>query len=201
MPKKIIHIIVSPLVVVGVLCCSMPARAEDDVLTAVEEAVRQYKSGDYMGAVSNLDYASQLIRQKRSEKMRELLPEALPGWQAEPADNRAVGVAVLGGVVTVSRDYHKAASVISVEIISDSPMMQSVIMMLNNPIFAGAGGGELETIKGQRAIVKFDAANGTGEAHVVVADKFMVIVKGRRVKRSDLVDYCAAIDFQALAGK
>ena len=37
----------------------------DEVLTTVDEAVSQYTKGDYDGAASNLDYAAQLIRQKK----------------------------------------------------------------------------------------------------------------------------------------
>ncbi|MCI5211224.1 MAG: hypothetical protein D3910_21120, partial [Candidatus Electrothrix sp. ATG2] len=74
----------------------------DDVLTTVNEAVRQYKLGEFAGAISNLDYATQLIRQKRSERMKGLLPEPLSGWQAKPAEAQALGTAVFGGGITVS---------------------------------------------------------------------------------------------------
>ena len=120
--------------------------AEDTVLTTIKEATRQYQAGDYSGAASNLDYASQLIRQKKSEKMKALLPEPLAGWEAKEASAQALGAAVLGGGVTVSRDYSKGPAFVSVEIVSDSPVLQSVLMMINNPVFAGAGGGNVESI-------------------------------------------------------
>ncbi|MCW5200089.1 hypothetical protein VU05_05280, partial [Desulfobulbus sp. F1] len=42
----------------------------DDIITTIEEAVRQYRANDFAGAISNLDYATQLIRQKKSERMK-----------------------------------------------------------------------------------------------------------------------------------
>lgn len=188
------------LLITGIFCFSPPVKA-DDVLNIINQAVKQYKSGDYAGAASNLDYASQLVRQKKSEKMKELLPTPLAGWQAEPAKAQAVGTAVFGGGITVSRAYKKENALVTVEIVSDSPILQSLMMMLNNPMFAGAGGGTLVTIKGQRAILKYNAASRTGDVNIVVAGRFMVTVKGRRVDKSDLLAYAGAVDYAALAGK
>ncbi len=116
--------------------------ADDNVLSTIREATRQYEAGDYTGAASNLDYAAQLVRQQKSERMKALLPEPLSGWEGKEANAQALGAAILGGGVTVSRDYKRGTSSLSVEIVSDSPVLQSVLMMVNNPVFAGAGGGK-----------------------------------------------------------
>ena len=183
----------------AVLFLAMPLHAgEDTVLSTIKEATRQYQAGDYSGSASNLDYASQLIRQKKSEKMKDLLPEPLPGWDGKEASAQALGAAELGGGVTVSRDYTRGASTISVEIVSDSPVLQSVLMMLNNPVFAGAGGGRLETVKGNRSVLKFDSGKKSGELYIVVASRFVVTVKGRQVAREDLLAYGEAMDYRVL---
>ncbi|WPD24792.1 MAG: hypothetical protein SD837_09545 [Candidatus Electrothrix scaldis] len=172
----------------------------DDILTTVNEAVKQYKLGDFSGAISNLDYATQLIRQKRSERMKALLPEPLSGWQAKPATAQALGTAVFGGGVTVSRDYftEKGAS-LSIEMVSDSPVLQSIMTMLNNPMFAGAAGGMIKTIKRQRAIIKYDKDDRKGEVDIVVASRFMVTVKGQGVERDTLLKFAESVDFSALS--
>ena len=183
----------------AVLFLAMPLHAgEDTVLSTIKEATRQYQAGDYSGSASNLDYASQLIRQKKSEKMKDLLPEPLPGWDGKEASAQALGAAVLGGGVTVSRDYTRGSSFVSVEIVSDSPVLQSVLMMLNNPVFAGAGGGRLETVKGNRSVLKFDSGKKSGELYIVVASRFVVTVKGRQVAREDLLAYGEAMDYRVL---
>lgn len=186
----------------AVCCFLMPAGAAegtDDVLTTIDEAVKQYRVGDYAGAASNLDYASQLVRQKKSERMKELLPGPLTGWQAKPASAQTLGTAVFGGGVTVSRDYTRGESTVAMEIVSDSPVLQSVMMMLNNPMFAGAAGGSLMMIKGQRAIIKYDDKTRNGEVNIVVANRFMVTAKGTRVEKKTLIEYAEAIDFVMLA--
>ena len=77
------------------------------MLSTIKEATRQYEAGDYTGAASNLDYAAQLVRQQKSERMKALLPEPLPGWEGKEASAQALGAAILGGGVTVSREYKK----------------------------------------------------------------------------------------------
>jgi hypothetical protein len=186
------------LALLMVLSSQSVRAAEDNVLSTIKEAVRQYQAGDYTGASSNLDYASQLVRQQKSEKMKALLPDAPSGWQAGEASAQALGAAILGGGVTVSRDYTKGASTVSVEIVSDSPVLQSVLMMIKNPVFAGAGGGKLETLKGQRAIIKYDGNKKGGELYIVVASRFVVTIKGRQVPREDLLAFAEVIDYRVL---
>lgn len=186
------------VLILGLLLCSQSLRAEDSVLSTIKEAIRQYESGDYTGAASNLDYASQLVRQQKSEKMKGLLPAPPAGWQAGEASAQALGAAILGGGVTVSRDYTKGPAAVSVEIVSDSPVLQSVLMMINNPMFAGAGGGKLETLKGQRAIIKYDSSKKSGELYIVVASRFVVTIKGRQAAQEDLLTFAEAIDYRVL---
>nr|WP_321467632.1 hypothetical protein [uncultured Desulfobulbus sp.] len=186
------------LLFTGIALCAQPLWAEDNVLSTIREATRQYEAGDYTGAASNLDYAAQLVRQRKSERMKSLLPEPLAGWVGREANAQALGAAILGGGVTVSRDYRRDRSSVSVEIVSDSPVLQSVLMMINNPMFAGAGGGKLETLKGQRAIIKYDSGKQGGEMYVVVDSRFVVTIKGKQVSREDLMAYGEAIDYAAL---
>jgi len=186
------------VLMLALVLCSQPLRANDNVLSTIKEATRQYEAGDYTGAASNLDYAAQLVRQQKSERIKSLLPEPLSGWEGKEASAQALGAAILGGGVTVSREYKKGPASISVEIVSDSPVLQSVLMMVNNPMFAGAGGGKLETVKGQRAILKYDSGKKSGELYVVAASRFVVTIKGRQAAREDILAYGEAIDYRTL---
>ncbi|WP_028582288.1 hypothetical protein [Desulfogranum japonicum] len=192
---------ISSLAVITACILTTPllVRADDTVLKTIDEAVKQYKAGDYAEAASNLDYASQLVRQQKSENMKKLLPPPLSGWKAGETNAQAIGSAVLGGGVTVSRDYYKGNSKLSLEIVSDSPVLQSVLMMINNPMFAGAGGGKLETLNGQRSIIKYDSVKRSGDIYVVVASRFMVTVKGDGIDRTDLINLAKAVDYKQLS--
>jgi hypothetical protein len=173
---------------------------KDDIINTIQEAVQQYRSKDFAGAISNLDYAAHLIRQKKSELLKALLPEPFYGWQADAPVSQSLGIAVFGGGSTISRDYSaQSGASVSIEIVSDSPVLQSIIMMLNNPLFAGASGGNLKTIKRQRAMIKYDHEERSGEINIVVANRFIVTVKGKNIDLVWLLRYAEAIDFETLA--
>ncbi|XOF32401.1 MAG: hypothetical protein ACL93V_10160 [Candidatus Electrothrix sp. YB6] len=201
MRNKFFPVILSGLILFAAACIpAYAAEKKDDILTTIDEAVRQYKASEYAGAVSNLDYAGQLIRQKKSEQMKNLLPEPLADWQAKPATSQALGTAVFGGGLTVSRDYFtEDGSTLSIELVSDSPVLQSIMVLLNNPMFAGASGGVVNTIKRQRAMIKYDEKERKGEVNIVVVSRFIVTVKGYNVDRETLIKYAEAVDFDALA--
>lgn len=171
----------------------------DDVTDSVQEGLDQYKQGNLNEAASSLEYAAQLIKQKRSLGLEAYLPEPLKGWQGEKAETQAAGAAMMGGMVSSSKRYRKDDKDVRVEIITDSPMLQGMMMMFNNPMFAMSDGGKLTKIKGQKAIVKYDADNKDGEINLVIAGRILVKVDGSNVEEQDLMDYASAIDYKKLS--
>ena len=170
----------------------------DDVTDSIEEALEYYNEGDFVEAASSLDYASQLIRQKRSGSLESFLPEPLSGWSAKDVESQATGGASIGGMISAKRIYRMEQSQITIEIITDSPMLQSMVMMFSNPAYATADGGKLTKINRQKAIIKYKPSNKNGEINIVVAKKYLVTVNGRKVNESDLVDYASAVDYKKL---
>ena len=170
----------------------------DEVTDSIEEAIEYYTEGDFVEAASSLDYASQLIRQKRSGSLESFLPEPLSGWSAKDVESQATGGASIGGMISAKRVYRMEQSQITIEIFTDSPMLQSMVMMFSNPAYASADGGKLTKIEKQKAVIKYKPSNENGEINIVVAKKYLVTVKGRKVKESDLVDYASAINYKKL---
>lgn len=177
---------------------SAPAFA-DDVTEYINEALQYYKDGDYSDAVDSLNYAEQLIQQKKSTGLEAFLPEPLKGWKAETATSQAASSSMLGGGISAERNYSKGNSSIEIQIMADSPMLQGVMMMMSNPMFATADGGKLERIGKEKAIIKFDPNTKNGDLQIVVANRFMVTIDGRGISKKDLKDYAKAIDFKEMA--
>ena len=171
----------------------------DDVTDSVNEALQLYKDGKFSEAVNSLNYASQLIQQKKGASLEAVLPAALAGWTAEEATSQAAGASMFGGGVTAERRYTKDSSSVKVQIVTDSPVLQAVMMMMSNPMFATSDGGKMETIGGQKAIVKMDAANKSGQIQIVVASRFLVTLEGEEVTKDDMSAYAKAIDYTKLA--
>lgn len=170
----------------------------DEITDSIEEAMEYYKENNYVEAANSLDYASQLIRQKRSGNLETFLPEPLSGWSAEDVKSQAAGPGYLGGMISAKRKYKKDKSAVTIEIITDSPALQSMVMMFSNPAYASADGGKLTKIKRQKAIIKYHSSRQKGEINIVVAKQYLVSVKGRNISQNDLVDYASAIDYQKL---
>jgi len=171
----------------------------DDVTDSVNEALQLYKDGKFSEAVNSLNYASQLIQQKKGASLEAVMPTALSGWIAEEASSQAAGAAMFGGGVTAERRYTKDSSSVKIQIVTDSPVLQAVMMMMANPMFATSDGGKMETIGGQKAIVKMDTENKSGQIQIVVANRFLVTLDGEEVSKDDLTAYAKAIDYTKLA--
>ncbi len=170
----------------------------DDVTDSIDEALDAYKEGEYSAAVESLNYASQLINQKKGGKLSSLLPEPLDGWTAKTSKSSASGAAMFGGGITAERKYVKGDNNVSIEIVADSPLIQSMMMMFSNPMYATSDGGKLEKIKRQKAIVKFNPDNKRGDIKIVVAKRFLVTIKGNRTTIDDLKAYAKAINYKKL---
>lgn len=181
------------LLAVALVCLtSAPALTADDVLDAIEQARKSYQSGDLANAKQSLDLASQLIGQKNAESFAMLLPNPLAGWKAEKAQTSAIG-AVAFGASTASRIYTNAkGDHVEVAITGDSAMIAQFAPLLANPQIAGAMG-KVVRVGNQRAI-----QNNDGDIHVVVANKFLVMVSGS-AGGNDKMAYANAVDVGKLA--
>jgi len=177
---------------------SMPAFA-DDVIDSINEGLKYYKDGSYSQAAESLNYASQLIQQKKGESLKSLLPEPLKGCDSQEADSQAMGTAMMGGGLSASRSYTKGDSSVEVRIMTDSPMLQAMMMMFSNPMMAASDGGKMEKISGQKAIVKYQQSERSGEINIMAANRFLVTVEGYDISVQDLKAYAGALDYNKLA--
>lgn len=167
----------------------------DDVTDSLKDALDKYNSGQYTEAINSLNYAEQLITQKKGDILTQVFPAAMSGWEADDVASNAV----FGGGVSAERRYSKDDSSVNISLISDSPMIQGVMMMFSNPMFASADGGKLETINGQRAIVKYDAQNKSGNIQVVVNNRFLITLDGSNVVKEDMTAHLAKMDLGKLS--
>ena len=168
-----------------------PVRA-DDILDALDQARKSYQAGDLANAKQSADLASQLIGQKNAESFVTLLPKPLPGWTADEAQTTAIGSTAFGAS-NARRNYTNAnGDHVDVQITGDSAMIAQLAPIMANPQFAGAMG-KIVRVGNQRAI-----QNPQGDIHVVVANKFLVVVSGSAPAAAKM-SYAQAIDFAKLS--
>ena len=170
----------------------------DDITDSINEALQYYKNGEYGDAVGSLNYASRLIQQKKGKGLESFLPEPLSGWNAQKGSSQIMGTSTLGGGIIAERKYTKKSGSINIQIITDSPFTQFIMMMFTNPVFITLEGGRFEKIGHQNAIIKYDSDNRRGEIKIVVANRFLVSIEGEDVTEEELRDYADAVDYKKL---
>jgi len=168
----------------------------DEVTDTLEESIKAYKDGDYVQVKEDLTYVLELLKQKKGEMLKAFLPDALEGWSAEVATLETAGSGMLGGGTSVSRIYKKDKSKIKVSIVTDSPLMQSIGMMMSNPMFAS--GGKLKRINREKAIIEYDEKEESGELRMVFEKRYLITVEGDKITEEDLINYAKALDFKKL---
>ena len=166
----------------------------DDVTDQINEALKAYQNHDTQTAIAALDAASNLMRQSRADGLKKLLPPPPPGWTADAAESTAVSVAMLGGGVTASRIYHNGVQRVEVQLVSDSPMLQTMAALIASPL--GAIGGMKTVVIGGRRL----SYTENGRSYItLVADKLIVRVEGNSdTPDVTLKSFIGVIDFAAI---
>ena len=171
----------------------------DDISDTLEEALVSYKKGDVSQTKEDVIYVLELLRQQSGNTLKGHLPEALDGWEAEEAQSETAGAGMLGGGTTLSRTYRKETSKIVIEIITDSPLLESLGSVFANPMFAS--GGEIKRINREKAMIKYNKKQESGDVSLMIDKRFMINVKGWKVSKEELIEYTKSIDFKALKEK
>lgn len=171
----------------------------DEITDSINEGMEYYKSGDFTSSVSSLRYATQLIQQKKGETLETILPKPLPGWSSNPATSNSAAGELFGGGLSAEKSYLKDNSRINITILTDSPIMQGVMMMMSNPIMMSSGGGKLKKIKNQKAVVNYDEMNKNGEVQLVVVNRFLVTISGKNITENQLLEYAKAVNYLKLS--
>lgn len=120
-----------------------PVRA-DEITDGLDRARQLYERGDLAGAATETNFALNALHQKRNAVYSTLFPAAPAGWTLEESSDDGAGSALaaqmLGGGVMVERRYTRGDDdSIKATVIVDSPMIQALAAMVNNPAMLGKG--------------------------------------------------------------
>ncbi len=178
-----------------------PALA-DEVSDQIKEALQQYERGNLSEAANSLRFAVGQIQQKLSGDLKDVFPPPLSGWSAEETTGDFGAASFLGGGISASRHYfvRDSARAVDIEIVTDSPLLQSVLMFYSNPAFyANQPDAKLVKIQNRKAVQKYSAQDKEGEINLVIGSRMLVSIKAMGLdKPDDMVAYANAIRYDAL---
>ena len=187
-------------IIVSLLIDSSSAVA-DEVMEQIEVGKQNYVEGDYAGAINELEFALNTLRNKLSVLFAATMPEPPVLWMAEqPATNG--GTALFGGGLMITRDYHerKGNGRVKAELVVDSPMVQAFSAVLSNPIMI-ANEPRIERIRlGQTsALLNWDPERRAGEISLSIGGRVLAKVEGDDLADKDvLIDLMKAWDLEAV---
>ncbi len=181
-------------IILVIFLLSTPAFG-DSVIESLEKAKTLYKQGKYYKAVTELNFAIGLIQDKQLDRFKSLFPEAPAGWNAGQVEGSRAPGNIMGGGITVSRDYSSGDHQrIRIEMITDSPLLSSVMMLLSNPMIMG--GGRLVSINGEKGIEEWNTQDKSGKIQIVLQNRMLITISGSGLKSKDILyDFAKKLDF------
>jgi hypothetical protein len=163
----------------------------DDFTDVMESALQAYADGDITIAREELDYATQLLDQMKAESLGRYLPEALPGWSREDAEAEGAGMAMamFGGGTSAAATYRNQDGDLTITLVADSPMVNTVGGMLTG--MASLAGGK------PMRVHRTQFVDNEGELQGVIDNRVLVSVSGEASLESKKA-YLETMDFEAL---
>ncbi|MCB2226629.1 MAG: hypothetical protein KQH53_08110 [Desulfarculaceae bacterium] len=181
------------------LACSLPAAA-DEISSQLEKGTKLYQDGKLSQAISEIKFALARLKQKKAEALAAIFPKPPDGWSIEKSRSSKGGGAMMGGAISASQRYRDAGKGrVRMEVVTDSPLIQALSMMLSNPMFLQSGkAGKLVTMQGHKAVLK-DQGN-RAELQALIDNKVVVRVNAWRVNQAAAVvqDFAAKMDLSKL---
>ncbi|MEW5914119.1 MAG: hypothetical protein AB1814_16300 [Thermodesulfobacteriota bacterium] len=180
--KKLACLVSAAMLVLGLALNA----AADEISDQIQQGLKLYQQGKISQALGELEFAVAQLKQKKAEALATLLPAAPSGWQADKSQGKSMGGGFMGGGITASRSYQNSkGGRVQIEIVTDSPLIQSLAMLLGNPMFAQGGGqNKLLRLKGHKAFLKLEGTQGA-ELQALVDNKVLVKVSARRVPEAE----------------
>lgn len=169
------------------LLATGPARA-DDVTDALQNAIDAYTEGDVAYAMSELDYAKQLLAAMETDALVALLPEAPEGWTREIDTEMGAGLAMMGGGTGAQADYAGDDGSFSISIMTDNPMVSAMAAAIGS---AGAMGAKVERIGREKFMIQDSEITG-------LIDK-RILVQAQGDDTDMMLTALKSMDFKALA--
>lgn len=163
------------------LLCSLPLLAPspamaDEIDAQLERGRGLYREGRLGEALEAVEVASTLMRQKKAEAMQAVFPDPPAGWKAGQAESQAVAKVFLGGGITASRIYRQQGGQgrVKLEVVSDSPLMQGVALLITNPLLVQSAPGAKLIRLGQDNALLTSHGDGRAEVQMVVDGRLLV---------------------------
>lgn len=171
---------------VGMLLAWAPAMAADMVPSQIEAARAAYQKNDLPRTAKALEAALSDVHDRLGKALAETMPPATAGWQADPPEVQGLGQ--VGGGLAVTRAYGKGEASLNASLFLDSPAVEAASALFANTA-ATAAQPNMKRIKvgAEDALLRFDAANKSGEITMVLGNRILLAIEGDNLASADVL--------------
>lgn len=175
---------------VGMLLACAPVWAADMVPSQIEAARAAYQKNDLPRTAKALEAALSDIHDRLGKALAETMPPATAGWQADPPEVQGLGQ--VGGGLAVTRAYAKGEASLNASLFLDSPAVESASALFGNAA-ATAAQPNMKRVKvgAEDALLRFDAANKSGEITMVLGNRILLAIEGDNLASADVLTEAA----------
>lgn len=187
-----------PLAVLSAILFAAPAFAqtrtapkkEPTLPEALDQATKAAEGEQYGAAIAALQSAIKLLQKKQRAAILASMPKP-EGWEIhddapnDAADALTAGLAGIG--TNIQRRYQKGDDKnLTVDVMANSPMLQMIAMLFNNPAMVTAEGGEIVQYGPHKAILKKSGDSGV-ELQILMHEKHLIKVTAQGLTADELL--------------
>jgi len=185
------------LIIATIMFFSFCFAQDTNIPAQIDKGKSLFSQGKYSESISELNVAISQIQNLLMEKYKTVFPAALSGWEAEEFESSAAGMAFMGGGVSVNRRYNSGDASVKIEMVSDSPLLSSIMMMFTNPMFLG--GKKIVNLGSDKAIEEWNAEDQSGQLQIVIDNRVLFTISGSGIANKDaMYSYANKVDFAKL---
>jgi hypothetical protein len=168
--------------VTALLLCPV-AMAADIVPAQLDAARAAYQKNDLPRTAKALEAALADIHDRLGKALAETMPPPASGWQADPPEIQGLGQ--VGGGLAVTRAYAKGEATLNASLFLDSPAVEPAAALFANPAAAAQPNMKRVKVGNEDAVMRYDAANKSGEVTVVLGNRVLLSIEGDNIASAD----------------
>lgn len=179
---------------------SAPALGEE-VHDHLDAARRAYDEGDLRATAQALQAALTEVQDQILVRLQQLLPEPLPGWEADPPQAQTAGILTAIAGTNLSRHYARDdGAEVAISIIADSPMIGMMNMIFASPFLMQASPDTQSfTAQGYRGLIEHAEDSDAWEMKLMIGSRTLIELTGEGLAGAEpLHAYLEAMDLDAI---
>jgi hypothetical protein len=178
------------------------AQTADDLKNQIEAAKKALSEKNYKEVNFSLQQALSSLAVLVGNEVLAILPADINGMKPVKENDHVTNAGMMMAGTSIQREYKQGENnSVELNIIVNSPMVASLGMVLNNPMYTSSLGPneKVISVNGKRGMLKMDKENKSAELQIVSGQNLITInANGMINSEADITAIANKIDFAKL---